>query len=171
VDWGYASATPQPVSMAVMCFDKMEKSKKFTLVPKKFSDWIMLTGCIVCVASILLRYTILSVDLNSPDESFIYNRITRLIGDIAISMSVFCFIIIRIRFIRKEGYSIKKIIYPLIGISFCIIFMLISFSDSKMLLRTYQIVSKPFDDMRLQTLANDQELSISIRLNFRDSPV
>ena len=125
----------------------------------------MLAGCIIYITSIVVRHSILSVDfVDSPDEDFFHNWLARLIGEIGISISILCMIIIRIRSIRKEGLSIRKILYPSIGISFCIIFILISVIDYQAFKKTYSIISKPFSILELMELQiNDKNLPIAAR--------
>jgi hypothetical protein len=99
----------------------MQKLGKISIFPKwKKSEWLVL-ACFLIFLGGEVHITYFSSDpLTATETELFRDWVLRLIRSIALTITISSVIIIKIRAIRREGYSRRRLITPLFGVGFCI---------------------------------------------------
>lgn len=95
----------------------------------------MLSGCLVYLAADLIHGTVQFDPLNATPKAAFIEWLIRVIRDLSFAAAISVMIITGIRLIRKEGFTLKRLFLPAIGL--CIAVVWLSFS-----LFVYQSSSK-----------------------------
>lgn len=96
--------------------DKIEVEMIRKILPKNKSEWIILFGSLVYLTADLIHSTVQFDPLNATSKAAFIEWLIRLIRDLSFAVAISVMIIAGIRLIRKEGFTLKRLFLPTIGI-------------------------------------------------------
>lgn len=131
------------------------------LIPKSASDWVIRIGLLIYALSRVPGYFLPPSDsLNLTWTSWLVKHI----GDAGLLLAIAVMVSSGIRSLRKDGFSMKRVVNPIIGISISLACLIVSFYGH----RTFSRMEEVFHlddkfDARLANIMRKEELSLSER--------
>jgi len=119
----------------------MYKLGKISIFPKwEKGEWLVLACFLIFLGGEVHITYFSSHPLTATETELLRDWVLRLIRSIALTIVISTVIIIKIRAIRRDGYSHRRLITPLFGVGFCLFMM-------AMALLSYRTASKVREDM------------------------
>ena len=105
----------------------MYKLGKISIFPKwEKSEWLVLACFLIFLGGEAHITSFSSDPLTATETELLRDWIIRLIGSIALTIAISTITIIKIRAMRRDGYSHRRLITPLFGVGFCLFMMAIA---------------------------------------------
>lgn len=140
-------------------------------LPRIKSQWFVVVSAFIYVAIVAYLEIFLDIDLITANDSMLFHHwLLRLIRDVSLVVCIFGTLILSIRSLRREGFSLRRLVAPTIATLFCIflagvsIYSYITMSDIQQKLFYYdnnftKSLKKSLDE---KTIPSSQRSEISL---------
>jgi hypothetical protein len=140
--------------------------KKAFELPKSKSEWVITVCWIIHLVIEIGLDIFYDIDpYAASDSELFYLWLFHQIRDASLVIALSCMIIIGIRSIRRDGFTLKRAVLPMIAVLLCVLITGISIYGHKALSRVHQTL---FDisghhKERLKEISDNEDLSLSMR--------
>jgi hypothetical protein len=141
------------------------KSVKNKFELKGKSQWMIIICCIIYVVTEIYLNECFNVDLlTASKESLLYFWLLRLIRDLSLAIVLSSLIILGVRSLRRNGFTIKRLILPLLAFLLCFLITYVTIYGQMRLSQIQNALFDPPDKKeKLEIWLDNKELTLSQR--------